>query len=262
MQLFQEMGHLQGIELALSYLGWALHDRGDLERGAELMGEALELARDLGDRVGIMESLGHLGVITYRRGDFERARRLLEEQLALARELGSSADTVFALIQLGVTARYAGDLAQAQVLLEEGLRLTPQPAPPFYAALVRRYQADVLFDQGNIDGAARIYRESLAVFRDLGAKWDCASCLEALAAVAGAQRQTGRAVRLWSSAVAIREAIGAPLPPVDRPRRDTALADLRVALGTTSFQAVWSEAAALPMEQVITDVLEGPGEAR
>ena len=58
-----------------------------------------------------------------------------------------------------------------------------------------------------VDVAARIYRESLGVFHKLGAKWDCAACIEGLAAVAGMQGNAVRAIRLWSSATAIREAI-------------------------------------------------------
>lgn len=180
---------------------------------------------------------------------------LLEEQLVLARELGSANDMSSAHVHLGVTARYAGNLAQAQLLLAEGLRLGPEVEAGFWIALCRRYQADVLADQGEVAGAARIYRESLAVFRDVGTKWDCVACIEGLATVAGAQGNALRAVRLWSSAVAIREAMGAPLPPIDRPARDTALANLRAALGGPSFEALWSEGWALPLEQAIAEAL-------
>ncbi|MDQ5854093.1 MAG: hypothetical protein M3380_18890, partial [Chloroflexota bacterium] len=112
------------------------------------------------------------------------------------------------------------------------------------------------YDQGDSDHATRRYRESLAGFRELGAKWDCAAGMEGLAAVAGAQGNAARAVRLWSAAGAIREAIGAPLPPVDRPHQETALARLRTALGATTFAARWAEGRALTLEQAIAYALE------
>jgi hypothetical protein len=88
------------------------------------------------------------------------------------------------------------------------------------------------------------------------AKWDCAACIEGLAAVAGAQDNVARAVRLWSSALAIREAIGAPLPPIDRPRRDKALARLRAQLDDANFAAAWAEGQAMSLEQAIAEALQ------
>jgi tetratricopeptide (TPR) repeat protein len=216
-RLFRQVGDLRGIRTALSQLGWWFHDQGDLAHGAELVEEALGLSRDLGDRQAIMDGLGHLAVIAYRHGDLTRAQMLLEEQLVLAGELGNTNDLSGANLHLGVMARYAGNLAQAQVLLAEALRLGPPGKAGFWHALCWRYQADAHSDQGDVDHAGRLYRESLAVFHDVGPKWDCVACIEGLATVAGAQGHAARAVRLWSSAAAIRGAMRAPLPPVDRP---------------------------------------------
>lgn len=256
LRLFRAVGDRRGAAEALGMLGWWFHDRGNLAQGADLVAEALGLARELGDKPGILDGLKSGGVIAYRRGDFARARLLLEEMLALAREWGNSQDGAAALLLLGVTARYAGDLTRAETLLEESLRLTQQPIAPFRLALLRRYRGDIAYDQGEVERATRLYRESLAVFRELGAKWDCAAGIEGLAAVAGAQGAATRAVQLWSAAAAIREAIGAPLPPVDRPQRDTALAQLRAVLGATAFESTWAEGRAMSLEQAVGYALE------
>ncbi|KPV48461.1 hypothetical protein SE17_37950, partial [Kouleothrix aurantiaca] len=162
--LFRQTGDLRGRRDALSLLGWALHDQGDLERGTSLLEEALETARNLGDQQRIMEDLGFLAVISYRRGALERARLLLGELVVLARDLGSSFSLYFALVQVGVRERYAGNLKQAMSSLEKALRLMPQPAAPFRNALLQRYLADVLYDQGETGAAAQIYRTSLSTF--------------------------------------------------------------------------------------------------
>ncbi len=198
-------------------------------------------------------------LIARRRGDFARARQLLEEQLALAREMGHTRYMSAALGDLGATARYTGNLAEAQTLLVEALRLDQETALPFNTAILRQQQGAVAYTQGDLDRATDLYQESLVVFGEMAAQWDCAACLEGLAAVAGAQGNAARAVRLWSAAGAIREAIGAPLPPVDRPHQETALAGLRAALGATTFEATWAEGRAMPLEQAIAYALNETG---
>ena len=65
-----------------------------------------------------------------------------------------------------------------------------------------------------------------------------------------------RAVRLWSAATAIREGINAPLPPVDRPRCEAALARLQTALGRTPNGEAWAEGQAMTLAQAVAYALD------
>jgi tetratricopeptide (TPR) repeat protein len=152
-------------------------------------------------------------------------------------------------------ARYQGNLVQAQSYLEEVARLNEQFITSFSSAWFQLEQGNLAYDQDDFDRASHFYRESLAFF---GAreKESCAACIEGLAAVASAQGQVARAARLWSSAAAIREAIGAPLRPIDRPRQEASLAQLRAQLGEEAFAAAWAEGRALSLEQAIAFALE------
>jgi predicted ATPase len=255
LRLFREVGDLYGIANALRHVGLRLYYRGSLEQAGDLMDEALGLARNLGDKVGILDIFSAGARIAHQRGHFEHARMLLEEQLALAREMGHIRMMSDALRDLAMMARHQGNLVEAQSLLEEALRLDREVPLPFSTAWLRLRQGNLAYDQGDFDRANDFYRESLAIFRDLEEKRECAACIEGLAAVADAQGNALRAVRLWSSAAAIREAIGAPLPPVDRSQRDAALACPRAEIGAMLFETVWSEAGALPLEQAIVYAL-------
>ena len=62
--------------------------------------------------------------------------------------------------------------------------------------------------------------ESLALRREMGERLGIAECLEELAAVAAGSGEPARAARLLGAAEAIRMAIGAPLPPYDRPAHE------------------------------------------
>jgi hypothetical protein len=53
----------------------------------------------------------------------------------------------------------------------------------------------------------------------------------------------------------VREAIGAPLPPAERPLFDQTVATARAALGTDAFAAAWEHGRTLPLEQLIATAL-------
>ena len=54
------------------------------------------------------------------------------------------------------------------------------------------------------------------------------------------QGDGAQAVMLFSTAHALREAIGAPLPPVDRTAYDSAVAASRAQLGEAAFADAWA----------------------
>ncbi len=70
------------------------------------------------------------------------------------------------------------------------------------------------------------------------------------------------AARLWGTAEALREAIGALMHPVYRTEYEQAVAAARTELGEEAFAAAWAEGRTAPVEQVINDVLKMNGEAR
>ncbi len=76
-------------------------------------------------------------------------------------------------------------------------------------------------------------------------------CLEGLADVAEAQGKLIWAARLWGVAEALREAIGAPLPPVWRADYKRSVAAARTYLGEQAFAAAWAEGRAMTLEEVL-----------
>jgi hypothetical protein len=97
----------------------------------------------------------------------------------------------------------------------------------------------------------------------VGEKAGLAECLEGLAGIAFRQNQGAHAAYLYGAAVALREAIGAPLPPADRTAYDLALAATRATLGDERFAAAWAVGRSLSLDQVVAHLLRGeqPGPA-
>ena len=74
---------------------------------------------------------------------------------------------------------------------------------------------------------------------------------------AGARAQGARSARLYGATEALREAVGAPLPPVDRPDHDHKVAAARAQLDEAVWKTAWAEGKAMILEDVVEYALEG-----
>jgi tetratricopeptide (TPR) repeat protein len=189
-------------------------------QAAALWEECLEQFRKESDKDGIAAALYGLGRVAHRRGDYRRAKELLDESLALSREMGEKHSIATALDGLGRMAHSQGDYARA----------------------------------------AAFHAESLTLRREAGAKRGIAESLEGLAGVlAAAQDQPAvaeKAARLLGAAEAVRETIGAPLPPVERSDHDRHVAAVHARLSEEAFAAAWAKGRAMTLEQAIVYVQE------
>jgi hypothetical protein len=203
--------------------------QGDLDHSEALCKEGLARRLELGDTGGIALFLRRLGLIAYRRsnlvgaeslaemlfvsqGDPARVHALLEEGLALSRELGYKEGIADSLLLLARVAESLGDYAAARVL----------------------------------------YEESLAIGRVVGDNRHIASCLEGLAGLFVAREEPVKAVRLWGAADALREAIGTPIPPVDRADYERSVATARAKIGEQDFAKALAEGRMMALEQVLS----------
>jgi len=144
-----------------------------------------------------------------------RATALSEEALTLSRRAGELQAEVNTLCILGQLARQGGDLATAFALQRQGLALARERADP-------RCVADTL---------------------------------EYLVNVVGAAGHGEQAARLLGAATALREAIGAPGPSVERAMTEQAVAGARGALGEEAWAAAFAAGQAMTLEEAIAEAL-------
>jgi DNA-binding CsgD family transcriptional regulator len=93
--------------------------------------------------------------------------------------------------------------------------------------------------------------ESLKIAIELDYKWDIALGLEELATVVAAQGEPVRAAWLMSTAQALREAIGVPLPSLSQALHEFTLASVRTQLGEQAFDAAWVAGRTMTPEQAL-----------
>ena len=113
----------------------------------------------------------------------------------------------------------------------------------------------VSLGQGDPTEAAVHFKEALEFFREKGDQVNIAEVLEGFAGVAGAQGEGERAARLYGIADSLRETIGAPLLPGDRPRYERQLTSARSQVGDEVWDAVWEEGRAMILEEAVSYAL-------
>ncbi len=189
-------------------------------------------------------------------GDLATARFRLQ---AASKMIGTSENKWLRVLVChfrGLLAYYEGDAAAAMTLLAEAAALARdvQYKPDLAQSLVALGR--VRRTLGQVSAASEVLREGLELFRALGHKLGIANALEELGALSAVQGDEMQAATLLGAAHALREEIGAPLPPVDRAAYDSNLASCRARLSETVFAEAWAGAVARPFQEVVDQVLK------
>jgi predicted ATPase/class 3 adenylate cyclase len=211
--LWREVGDKRGIAKLLNSLGVLAGNLGDQGTARARHEESLSIRREWGDQREIAVSLNNLGRVAYRQGDFATARPRFIESLAMWRDTGDEQSITVALINLGAVATHEGDNTSARTLLEEGLDIQQR----------------------------------------LADKRQIAYLLEAFACLASAEGQPKRAARLFAAAEALRERIGARLPPADRPDYDHWITAAQRKLDKDAFEAASARGRVMTVEEAISE---------
>ena len=185
-------------------------EKGDHERAAPFLEEALALSRTIGDKRNTAGTLHNLGEVERQRGNYERAKALGMESIALWREIKDDWNLSMVVGWVGLLEVWSGD----------------EP-----------------------DLAEGFLKEALALERELGYWAYGAYCLEGFAGLAGARGQGARAARLWGAAQALRTNIGAP-PSLDaRPLYERSMAVARALLGEAEWEEAFAQGMAMSAQE-------------
>ena len=246
---------------ALATRAWLLMWQGDYERGIADGNEALEIcARH--DHHALEPCVFHTLAILYNCiSEHKSARTMSEMALAGARDVGDPFTRQRALNSLGHIAARDGDIEGALAFCDEGIAIARTSGDDDFVAACMLNKSRCLWEILGQDEARRLVHESLGLYRKLGFPWGKIACLEQLATLALAGGDAERAVRLFASAAAQRHRYGLPLPSNEEANFQQQLAQLRAQLGCDEFEELWAAQLAVPIEQVIDEVLDGEGAA-
>ncbi|HEU5097646.1 MAG TPA: tetratricopeptide repeat protein, partial [Roseiflexaceae bacterium] len=174
------------------------------------------IGRQVRDTWGTARALHLLAQVVERLGDLTTARAYEEESLAIWRELRDPRNTAFTFVVLGRLAFTQGDNAAARALWNEGLALAAKVQDPW-----------------------------------------CIGCfLGSFVALAAAQQQPVRALRLGAATNAAFQMVGTPLPLATGVLAERGRTQAMLAVDAATQAAAHAEGQAMTLEQAVAYALE------
>ena len=240
---------------ALNAAATMARQQGDLDAARAYYEESLALLRAIDDRLGVANALRNVAQMRVRQGDPAGARPLLEESRALSQEVGYATGVGDASAWLARLALQEGDVRAARGHIERALAIERRTVQPFERAAWLHTLALVALGQGDLATARASYAECLPIAARMNARWGLAHMLAGRAAVAAAEGQPERALRLAGAAEALREADGFVLQLYATSVTTPFLVQAEAALGQRAG-ATRAAGQALPLEQALTEALD------
>ena len=259
LSLFRRLGDKERVAWSLFTLGLLDSKQGDYASAQTLFEESLVMHRALGNMRGMAASLNQLaGGILVIQGDQELARSLLEEAFSLNKEIGDKEGIAVSSSFLAEWALSQHDLATARSLAEESLVLYREMEYRKGTAESLSLLARITTAHGDYESARTLCNECLAIAKELGDRDLLALGLERLAGVIAAQESGGTSTRgalwaakLWGAAESLRQAISAPISPLERVTHQCAVSAIRTQLGEETFAAAWAEGRSMTPDQAL-----------
>jgi len=254
--LARELNNRRDLGAALQGLGEIVQFQGDYMRARDLYLEGLALHHEIEDQRGMGWALDHLGNLALEQSLLEEASAFFTESLTLFQAQSYPFGIAHARAKLGLIAFEQRDYAAAARLFETSLvQLQPLTIDWHYAWLIE-YLGEAALGLGDLERATELFRQSLAIHFEGKSFQGVAYSLHGLAAVALAEEQGWRAVRLLSG---VRRIFDRYPPPPPRLRQlDASVARSRSLLDSPGFTAAWREGQTLSLEQIVTEEIDLP----
>jgi non-specific serine/threonine protein kinase len=253
---FEQAGDEWGVAFTLLNLGQAATYGGDLEHGIQLISESQRRFERIGDAWGVVAAQTGLVNPLLESGDTSAAERLLDEALPVVRRIGDPDLLAMTLINYGWLTSQLNQIDRAEQALRESLELFRQIGERRTIPYTLNLLALLAWRRGDPERASSLLVEGLVFSRDLGAQLAVVNSLTTLGTIAVEAAQHNIAARLLGAAENIRQTIGSPVMPVERPILMQTISTARVRLGDSAFDSTWAMGRELSFDDAVTDGLE------
>jgi tetratricopeptide (TPR) repeat protein len=146
-----------------------------------------------------------------------------------------------------------GNTDEAMTLFEDAMAIARERGDQIAIALMQVSLGDALSAQGNISGAAEMYRSGLAAAQKLSEVRTIAGCLRGLASIALADGRSAQAVRLLAAEKALRAPNRLHIFGYADERRARDLAAARTVLGQAPFAIAWDAGTQMGPEEAVAE---------
>ncbi|MGZ3627575.1 MAG: tetratricopeptide repeat protein [Ktedonobacteraceae bacterium] len=248
--LFGELEDQEGIIHSLILLGSVLAYQGKYARASMLVEEGLAKARRWGYKYVIGDALNIAATIAFFQGQYATARSMIEESLTLHSAFKDQRGRAYDLSFLGqIALQFERKHSVAQALIEDALAILKELGDQRGIAKAHYRLGCVALAQDDFNGARTSYMQCLAILWEVEDSWLIAAVMEKFAQIALAQEHAVWAARLCAAAEVLREAMGVPVPPIERANFKHTVSSIRTQLGEEVFATVWVEGRAMTPRQ-------------
>ncbi|MBA2678131.1 MAG: hypothetical protein H0U76_07040 [Ktedonobacteraceae bacterium] len=239
-------------------LGYSLHRAGyvALWQGRyavarEMLAEMITLGNQKGERFFTLWSTLFLGEVDFFEGKDEEARERIELLMSMYKSLNIKTQVAEALRFLGLLALRRGDIEEAHAQLSESLHIHKEVRDEQGIAWSGIWLAKVEHARQNLESARLLLQDGLSRSLKSSGKLYTVMGLEELGGVVGEQGELTWAAQLFGAAETLREVIGTPMPPVERPEHEKQIATVHMALGEAGWSKAWMRGCSMTPEQVL-----------
>jgi non-specific serine/threonine protein kinase len=236
---------------ALIALAHMSYFRGDFESTSRQFAESLSLGRQIEDAWAVAFSLFGQALVTMEMGRPDETLELSTEAYAVAKR-ADLVSLVGVILDIRTWSAYLiGDRTHLESWLDEALTALRRTTDTWARGMGLNDLAVLRLVLGQHEQAVQLSREALVVWQELRERHGAAWTFENLASAAAEDGQNERAARLWGASAALRESMGARLPPTYQDFRDRHSKGVRESLGEIAFDKATVEGRAMSLTQAI-----------
>jgi len=234
----------------------AARDLGMHEDACRYGAEAVSISKENGWRAELASVNALLGHSHLFAGNHQEAERLFEESL---KEMGPDGDTLLlcgVLSSLSNMAHHRGNDVRSLELGNRAISLLDELGARFQAAAIRNNTAVTLTQRGELREAAIRFREALIVFAEAVDHRGILAVVSSMGLLGSKRKEYKVAARLWGVYEGHSHFQRGYKYQDEERESQEALAELRLALGPTAFDAAWREGSAMSVNDAIAYCLE------
>ena len=254
--IFRSVGDRNGAFDALTTLAWVLMYQGDLDGAEKLATELLDQSQRLADPRRRALALKHAAYVAQERGQPERSAAMIEEALVLMRRAQDKLGVAILLNVLGENVRSAGDFARAVGLYQDSLALARELGDAFWRAVAGMNAAVCLMRLDRAAEALPLMAESLATAHAIGNKRNVPPSLIGFAALATRGGMPESAAVLLGAAEKFLSEQGTVLVYADRSEHEETARAVRAALGAEECEAALAAGRTLTLDAAVARAQE------
>lgn len=236
LELEQSRGNDTGVARAYISLGNVATQQADFPASRELYQKALQLSRAIKNSAWEAAVLHNLGDVEWSLANFPEAGKYYEESLGVRDVLGDRLGKFRATVKLGSVAMFQGNLDKAEELFTQCQKATHDLGDHLWEAITTANLGDIAFLRGDPTTALAKHLQAYDLRVELDDKWGLANSLTSIGNILAALGRHEDAARFYGCSTALREEIGAPLPPVERIGFDKWSQVAKEALGDDGYE--------------------------